>query len=76
MDGVADVMGMLAQNGHITGQTINVNGGWYMGYISRKMCLRLNTCGRSQQEQPVRVNLAPETYPMAAKSNMYAEATT
>jgi len=21
---------MLAQNGYITGQTINVNGGWYM----------------------------------------------
>jgi 3-oxoacyl-[acyl-carrier protein] reductase len=27
---VADVVVMLAQNGYITGQTINVNGGWYM----------------------------------------------
>jgi 3-oxoacyl-[acyl-carrier protein] reductase len=29
-DEVADVVIMLAQNGYITGQTINVNGGWYM----------------------------------------------
>jgi 3-oxoacyl-[acyl-carrier protein] reductase len=27
---VAQVIVMLAQNGYITGQTINVNGGWYM----------------------------------------------
>jgi len=27
---VADVMVMLASNGYITGQTISVNGGWYM----------------------------------------------
>lgn len=27
---VADVAVMLAGNGYITGQTINVNGGWYM----------------------------------------------
>jgi 3-oxoacyl-[acyl-carrier protein] reductase len=27
---VSDVVVMLAQNGYITGQTINVNGGWYM----------------------------------------------
>ncbi len=27
---VAAVAVMLAQNGYITGQTINVNGGWYM----------------------------------------------
>ena len=27
---VADVAVMLAHNGYITGQTINVNGGWYM----------------------------------------------
>jgi 3-oxoacyl-[acyl-carrier protein] reductase len=27
---VADVALMLATNGYITGQTINVNGGWYM----------------------------------------------
>ncbi len=27
---VADVVVMLAGNGYITGQTINVNGGWYM----------------------------------------------
>ncbi len=26
----ADVAIMLAANGYITGQTINVNGGWYM----------------------------------------------
>ena len=26
----ADVAVMLATNGYITGQTINVNGGWYM----------------------------------------------
>ena len=26
---VADVVLMLARNGYITGQTINVNGGWY-----------------------------------------------
>ena len=26
----ADVVVMLARNGYITGQTINVNGGWYM----------------------------------------------
>ena len=25
-----DVVTMLATNGYITGQTINVNGGWYM----------------------------------------------
>src|ERR1044071_6832403 len=28
---VADIAVMLANNGYITGQTINVNGGWYMG---------------------------------------------
>jgi 3-oxoacyl-[acyl-carrier protein] reductase len=27
---VADVVVMLAGNGYITGQTISVNGGWYM----------------------------------------------
>ena len=27
---VADVVVLLASNGYITGQTINVNGGWYM----------------------------------------------
>jgi 3-oxoacyl-[acyl-carrier protein] reductase len=27
---VADVAVMLARNGYVTGQTINVNGGWYM----------------------------------------------
>jgi 3-oxoacyl-[acyl-carrier protein] reductase len=27
---VAQVAVMLALNGYITGQTINVNGGWYM----------------------------------------------
>ncbi len=27
---VADVVVMLATNGYITGQTINVNGGWYL----------------------------------------------
>jgi len=27
---VAQVIVMLAQNGYLTGQTINVNGGWYM----------------------------------------------
>jgi 3-oxoacyl-[acyl-carrier protein] reductase len=26
---VADVVLMLARNGYMTGQTINVNGGWY-----------------------------------------------
>ncbi len=30
VDVVADVVVMLATNGYITGQTINVNGGWYM----------------------------------------------
>lgn len=30
VDEVADVVAMLAMNGYITGQTINVNGGWYM----------------------------------------------
>ena len=30
VDEVADVVVMLAANGDITGQTINVNGGWYM----------------------------------------------
>ncbi|MBF0530968.1 MAG: 3-oxoacyl-ACP reductase FabG [Deltaproteobacteria bacterium] len=29
-DEVSDVVVMLAANGYITGQTINVNGGWYM----------------------------------------------
>ena len=27
---VADVVAMLAINGYVTGQTISVNGGWYM----------------------------------------------
>jgi 3-oxoacyl-[acyl-carrier protein] reductase len=27
---VAEVAVMLARNGYITGQTISVNGGWYM----------------------------------------------
>ncbi len=27
---VADIIVLLATNGFITGQTINVNGGWYM----------------------------------------------
>jgi len=30
VDEVASVAVMLAGNGYITGQTINVNGGWYM----------------------------------------------
>lgn len=30
VDEVASVVVMLAQNGYITGQTINVNGGWYV----------------------------------------------
>lgn len=30
VDDVAAVVVMLARNGYITGQTINVNGGWYM----------------------------------------------
>jgi len=30
VDEVTDVVVMLAANGYITGQTINVNGGWYM----------------------------------------------
>ena len=30
VDEVADVAVMLARNGYITGQTINVNGGWFM----------------------------------------------
>jgi 3-oxoacyl-[acyl-carrier protein] reductase len=30
VDEVADVVTMLAANGYLTGQTINVNGGWYM----------------------------------------------
>ena len=30
VDKVADVAVMLARNGYVTGQTINVNGGWYM----------------------------------------------
>ena len=30
VDEAADVVVMLARNGYITGQTINVNGGWYM----------------------------------------------
>jgi 3-oxoacyl-[acyl-carrier protein] reductase len=30
VDEVADVVVMLASNAYITGQTINVNGGWYM----------------------------------------------
>jgi 3-oxoacyl-[acyl-carrier protein] reductase len=29
-DEVADVVALLATNGYITGQTVNVNGGWYM----------------------------------------------
>jgi len=29
-DEVSDVVLLLATNGYITGQTINVNGGWYM----------------------------------------------
>jgi 3-oxoacyl-[acyl-carrier protein] reductase len=30
VDEVADVALMLVRNGYITGQTININGGWYM----------------------------------------------
>lgn len=30
VDEVSSVVVMLASNGYITGQTINVNGGWYM----------------------------------------------
>jgi 3-oxoacyl-[acyl-carrier protein] reductase len=30
IDEVSDIVVMLATNGYITGQTINVNGGWYM----------------------------------------------
>ena len=30
VDEVADAAGLLATNGYLTGQTINVNGGWYM----------------------------------------------
>ena len=29
-DEVAEVVTLLATNGYITGQTLNVNGGWYM----------------------------------------------
>jgi 3-oxoacyl-[acyl-carrier protein] reductase len=31
LEEVAEVAVLLARNGYITGQTINVNGGWYMG---------------------------------------------
>jgi len=31
VDEVAEVAVMLARNAYITGQTVNVNGGWYMG---------------------------------------------
>jgi hypothetical protein len=34
---------MLAHNGYITGQTINVNGGWYMGW-----CYRVKPLARSE----------------------------
>jgi 3-oxoacyl-[acyl-carrier protein] reductase len=30
VDEVSSIAVMLAGNGYITGQTINVNGGWYM----------------------------------------------
>ena len=30
VDEIADVVIMIAANGYVTGQTINVNGGWYM----------------------------------------------
>lgn len=30
VDEVADLAVMLAGNGYITGQTFNINGGWYM----------------------------------------------
>jgi 3-oxoacyl-[acyl-carrier protein] reductase len=30
VDEVADVVVVLSTNGYVTGQTINVNGGWYM----------------------------------------------
>ena len=30
LEEVAAVAVLLAQNGYITGQTININGGWYM----------------------------------------------
>jgi 3-oxoacyl-[acyl-carrier protein] reductase len=30
VDEVASVAVLLATNGYITGQTINVNGGWYL----------------------------------------------
>ena len=30
VDEVADVAVMLARNGYVTGQAINVNGGWFM----------------------------------------------
>ena len=30
VDEVAEVAVILARNGYMTGQTINVNGGWYM----------------------------------------------
>ncbi len=30
VDEVADVAVMLVRNGYVTGQTINVNGGWFM----------------------------------------------
>ncbi len=30
VDEVAELAVMLARNGYVTGQTINVNGGWYM----------------------------------------------
>ena len=30
VDEVANAVVMLAANGYITGQTVNVNGGWYM----------------------------------------------
>jgi 3-oxoacyl-[acyl-carrier protein] reductase len=32
VDEVADVAAMLARNGYVTGQTINVNGGWYTSW--------------------------------------------
>jgi len=31
VDEVAQVAVMLAGNGYITGQTLNVNGGWFLG---------------------------------------------
>src|ERR1019366_7945347 len=52
-DEVADAAVMLARNGYITGQTLHINGGWYMSLgVDRSLTVAAPMGSRHLQTEP------------------------